>query len=41
MLTLGEQVQPLQWAGIALVVSALACVMLGDRLFKTTSKPVN
>ena len=32
MLTLGEQVQPLQWAGIALVVSALACVMLGDRL---------
>lgn len=32
MWLLGEQLQPLQWAGIALVVCALACVMLGDRL---------
>ena len=29
MLVLGEAVTPWQWAGIALVVAALACVMLG------------
>ncbi|MFC5519732.1 EamA family transporter [Polaromonas jejuensis] len=29
MLVLGEAITPWQWAGIALVVAALACVMLG------------
>ena len=29
MLVLGETIAPWQWAGIALVVAALACVMLG------------
>ena len=29
MLVLGEVITPWQWAGIALVVAALACVMLG------------
>lgn len=29
MLVLGESITPWQWAGIALVVAALACVMLG------------
>jgi O-acetylserine/cysteine efflux transporter len=29
MLVLGEVITPWQWAGIALVVGALACVMLG------------
>jgi O-acetylserine/cysteine efflux transporter len=29
MLVLGETITPWQWAGIALVVAALACVMLG------------
>ncbi len=29
MLVLGEVIMPWQWAGIALVVAALACVMLG------------
>jgi O-acetylserine/cysteine efflux transporter len=32
MLVLGETVAPWQWAGIALLAGALACVMLGDRL---------
>ncbi|HSV53869.1 MAG TPA: EamA family transporter [Burkholderiaceae bacterium] len=32
MLALGERITPWQWAGIALVVAALACVMLGARL---------
>ncbi|CAN5390998.1 O-acetylserine/cysteine exporter [soil metagenome] len=32
MLVLGEAVTPWQWAGIALVVAALACVMLGGLL---------
>ena len=31
MLVLGEVVTPVQWAGVALVVAALACVMLGGR----------
>lgn len=29
MIVLGETIMPWQWAGIALVVAALACVMLG------------
>jgi len=29
MLVLGEVITPWQWAGIALVVAALVCVMLG------------
>jgi O-acetylserine/cysteine efflux transporter len=29
MLVLGEAITPWQWAGITLVVAALACVMLG------------
>ena len=29
MLVLGEVITPWQWAGIALVVAALGCVMLG------------
>ena len=32
MLVLGEVVTPWQWAGIVLIVAALACVMLGGRL---------
>ena len=32
MLVLGEHITPWQWAGIALVVCALVCVMLGGRL---------
>jgi O-acetylserine/cysteine efflux transporter len=32
MLLLGESITAWQWAGIALVVAALACVMLGARL---------
>lgn len=32
MLVLGESITPWQWAGIALVVAALACVMLGGLL---------
>lgn len=32
---LGEQVAPLQWAGAALVLCALACVLFGDRLLKS------
>lgn len=32
MLLLGEGVAPWQWAGIVLVVGALACVVLGPRL---------
>src|SRR3990167_1688712 len=32
MLVLGEAVTPWQWAGIACVVTALGCVMLGPRL---------
>ena len=34
MLMLGETVTPWQWAGIALVVAALACVLLGPRFTK-------
>lgn len=32
MLLLGESVAPWQWAGITLIVAALACVVLGPRL---------
>ena len=32
VLVLGETITPWQWAGIALVVAALACVMLGPEL---------
>jgi O-acetylserine/cysteine efflux transporter len=32
VLMLGETITPWQWAGIALVAGALACVMFGDRL---------
>ena len=32
MSILGEDVTPWQWAGIALLVAALACVMLGGRM---------
>ncbi|WP_341909529.1 EamA family transporter [Polaromonas sp. YR568] len=35
MLVLGEVITPWQWAGIALVVAALVCVMLGGRLGRT------
>jgi O-acetylserine/cysteine efflux transporter len=31
MLVLGESVTAWQWAGIALIVAALACVLLGGR----------
>ena len=31
MLVLGEGVTAWQWAGIALIVAALACVLLGGR----------
>ena len=31
-LVLGEGVAPWQWAGIALVVAALACVVLGPKI---------
>lgn len=34
MLALGETITPWQWAGIALVVAALVCVMFGDRLLR-------
>ena len=34
MLVLGEVVTPWQWAGVAFVVAALACVMLGGRVFR-------
>ena len=36
MLVLGEAVTPWQWAGIALVVAALACVLLGPRLARAS-----
>ena len=32
VLVLGERIDPWQWAGIAFVVAALACVMFGGRL---------
>jgi O-acetylserine/cysteine efflux transporter len=35
MLILGEVITPWQWAGIALLIAALACVMFGGRLFKS------
>ena len=35
MLVLGEVVTPWQWAGVAFVVAALACVMLGGLVFKS------
>jgi O-acetylserine/cysteine efflux transporter len=34
MLVLDEAVTPWQWAGIVLVVAALACVLLGPRFTK-------
>ncbi|MDO8251585.1 MAG: EamA family transporter [Rhodoferax sp.] len=34
MLALGETITPWQWAGIALVVAALACVMFGDKILR-------
>ena len=34
MLVLGEVITPWQWAGIALLIAALVCVMFGGRLFK-------
>ncbi len=34
MLILGEVVTPWQWAGIALLIAALGCVMLGGLLFR-------
>jgi O-acetylserine/cysteine efflux transporter len=33
MLILGEQVSLWQWAGVVLVVSALAAALFGDKLF--------
>jgi O-acetylserine/cysteine efflux transporter len=39
MLALGEVNTPWQWAGIALVVLALACVMFGARLFAGKAAP--
>jgi O-acetylserine/cysteine efflux transporter len=38
LLTLGETITPWQWAGIALVVAALACVMFGERLWAKTGR---
>jgi O-acetylserine/cysteine efflux transporter len=38
MLVLGETLSAWQWAGIALLVAALACVLLGGRVSRT-SKP--
>jgi O-acetylserine/cysteine efflux transporter len=35
---LGEVITPWQWAGIALVVAALGCVMLGGRWGPSASK---
>ena len=35
MLILGEVITPWQWAGIALLLAALVCVMFGGRLFKS------
>jgi O-acetylserine/cysteine efflux transporter len=32
MLVLGDKITGLQWAGIALIVAALACVLWGGRL---------
>jgi O-acetylserine/cysteine efflux transporter len=32
MLALGETITPWQWAGIALIVAALACVMFGQQV---------
>ena len=41
MLVLGESVTAWQWAGIALVVAALACVLFGDRyLNKKSFQPI-
>lgn len=34
MLALGDVISPWQWAGTALVVAALACVLFGDRLMR-------
>jgi O-acetylserine/cysteine efflux transporter len=34
MLALGETITPWQWAGIALVAAALACVMFGERMLR-------
>jgi len=38
MLALGETITPWQWAGIALVVAALACVMFGDKLLSKIAR---
>lgn len=40
MLALGEVITPWQWAGIVLVVAALATVMLGGKWFNSPSAPV-
>jgi O-acetylserine/cysteine efflux transporter len=37
MLILGEQVSPWQWAGVVLVVSALAAALFGDKLFSKSA----
>ncbi|WP_394778564.1 EamA family transporter [Undibacterium sp.] len=41
MLVLGEQITSWQWAGIALVVASLICVLFGGRLMQKTSAPAN
>ena len=41
MLVLGEAVTPWQWAGIVLVVAALACVLLGPRLVRPAAANQN
>ena len=41
MLVLGEAVSAWQWAGIALVVAALGCVMLGGLMTNSKSSPPN
>ena len=39
MLVLGEVITAWQWAGIALVVAALGCVMLGGLMFNSPKPP--
>ena len=39
MFFLGEQIQTLQWLGIAFLLAAVACVMFGDKLKFLASKP--
>jgi O-acetylserine/cysteine efflux transporter len=38
MVVLGEQITHWQWAGIALVVAALLCVMFGPRVLKSKTE---